>query len=98
MRASERINERRVLPSLWPDGAGYGLDRILEGADLPSVWLIGARTRDGGLRSWIGKLRRLRPEPSWGRLPAGAGRESRWLLAHLQYWTHRLLGHAGLHA
>ena len=96
MRASERINERRVLPSLWPDGAGYGLDRILEGADLPSVWPERGAYDTVAPPIWTGEAQ----EAEAGAQPGGACQlarwESRWLLAHLQYWTHRLLGHAGL--
>jgi hypothetical protein len=98
MRASERINEQRVLPSMWPDGAGYGLDRILKGADLPSVWPERGAYDVG--RS--ADLDRQAQEADAGAQPAvarqPARRESLWLLACLQHWAHRLLGQDGLRA
>jgi hypothetical protein len=98
MRANERNNEQRVLPSLWPDGAGYGLDFLLKGADLPRVW-PGRGAYDAGRYAdpgWQAQEAEAGAQPVVARQPARW--ESRWLLAYLQYWVHRLLGHAGLRA
>jgi hypothetical protein len=98
MRASEHMNEQRVLPSLWPDGAGYGLDRVLKGADLPSVW----PERGANDTGRAADLDRQAQEAEAGAQPGVACQlarwESRWLLAHLQHWAHRLLGQDGLRA
>jgi hypothetical protein len=98
MRASERIDAQRVLPSLWPDGAGHGLDFLVKEANPPSVW-PGRGAYDTGRSA---DLDRQAPEAEAGAQPGVARQparwESRWLLAHLQYWVHRLLGQDGLQA
>jgi hypothetical protein len=98
MRASEPMNEQRVLPSLWPDGAGYSLDRVLKGADLPSVWpgrgaYETGRSADLG---WQAQEAEAGVRPGAARQPAHW--ESRRLLACLRHWAHRLVDQRGLRA
>ena len=104
MRASERNNEQPVLPSLWPDGAGYGLDFLLKGADLPRVWpgrgaYAAGHGADPGRQAQAAEAEAsplVVHHPQVAHQPLMAHLRVRWasrgLMASLPCWVHRLLG------
>ena len=104
LNGGERIFEQRVLPSLWPDGAGYGMDRVLKGTDMPSVWSERGAYGTGRYTNLAGE-----GDLGWQAQGAEAGaslgtanQPARWeisrVLAHLQHWAHCLWGRAVLRA